>query len=371
MPSKKRSSGANAPDSAPKTTPKTTKEKAGKGEQSPLTEMVLTDTEAEKRFDGVERALLQTLRPHEVYMPQRVKRSVVTIDQVTSILHDIPITEQLEEAISSQKKTLRNRVSISEDVLDSGILAKSITEVHIAALGAVLSQLDAGNTVFTSAMLYRAMTGKDAGIFVHRAQQERVDHIMDQLMYTPLKIDMKLYDKFGVDVDASLDGPILPAERIKVNISGQTCTAYQITKVPLIYRFARATKGLTLTPLEMLSVDMNYTNRSIVVLTLLHRRAAPYIYPTDGHYQKPAPLLIRYTDIYDAAKEVAEKETNNQAVFRRRIRENVAIILDTWAERKYIDRWEDVKEGREYIGCRIYFPQTAPPSLPEYHKPIE
>lgn len=362
MPTKK--SGTTPPAPANK---KTARNKSTKAKGAVQVEQVLTETEAENRFDGVERALLQTLRPQEVYLPQRVKRSVVTIDEVTNILHDIPITEQLEEAISSQKKTPLNRVSLSDDVLDSGILAKSITEVHIAALGAVLSQLDAGNTVFTAAMLYRAMTAKDAGVFVHRERQEMVDRIMDQLMYTPLKIDMKLYDKFGVDVDASLDGPILPAERIKVNISGQTCTAYQITKVPLIYRFARATKGLTLTPIEMLAVDMNYTNRNIVVLTLLHRRIAPYIYPTDGVYQKPAPLDISYADIYDAAEEVAEKESTNQAVFRRRIRATIAGILDTWVERRYIESWEDIREGRAYIGCRIHFTQDAPPTLPEYH----
>lgn len=367
MPSKKSRTGAAASNERPKSK----RAKAPQADQSVPSERVLTESEAEKQFDGVERALLQTLRPQDIYQPQRVKRSVVTINQVTNILHDIPITEQLEEAISSQKKTLRNRVSLSDDVLDSGILAKSITEVHIAVLGAVLSQLDAGNTVFTSAMLYRAMTGKDSGTYVHRERQEMIDQFMDQLMYTPLKIDMKLYDEFGVDVDASLDGPILPAERIKVNISGQTCTAYQITKVPLIYRFARATKGLTLTPIEMLAMDMNYTTRNIVILTILHRRTAPYLYPMDGAYKKPDPLFIHYIDIYDAAKEVAESESKNQAVYRRRIREAVASILDTWVRDKYIERWEDVKEGREYIGCRIYFPQAAPPQLPEYRRSLK
>lgn len=358
MPTKKSAAGGAAKP----------KKSGSKAKQSAIaSEVVLTDAEAEKQFDGVERALLKRLQPNEIYLPQRVKRSVVTIDEVTSILHDTPITEQLEEAISSQKKTPLNRVSISDDVLDSGILSNAITEVHIAALNAVLSQLDAGNTVFTASMLYRAMTGKDSGVFVHKERQEMVDHIMDQLMYTPLKIDMKLYDEFGVDVDASLDGPILPAERIKVNISGQTCTAYQITKVPLIYRFARATKSLNLTPIGMLAVDMNYTNRNIVILTLLHRRTAPYIYPMDGVYKQSEPLLIRYSDIYDAAQEVAETETSNQSVFRRRIRGVVASILDTWIANGYIQSWEDVKEGREYLGCRIHFPKDAPPSLPEYH----
>lgn len=331
----------------------------------------------EGSLDPVELALLQKVQPDHIYLPQKVKRSLVTMEEVTTILQDIPITDQIEETISRKNKKTVPKVSVSDELLESGIVNRHLSELHRAVIDAVLSQLAAGNQVFTAAMLYRTMTGKEAGNTIHKDRQEMVDEAMTQLMYSPLHIDLTLYGKDGtIGGEGVLDGPVLPAERIKVNIHGQSCTAYQITNMPILYRLCVASKGLTVTPLQILSVGMNYTNRNLAILNVLHRKIAPLIYPVSGEYSKPEPLVIPYTTIYEAAMEISEnsvtavrgKQPSNQAIFKKRVRTVVETILNTWVEGKFLKKWEDLREGREFVACKLYFPDKPPRMPTQYAK---
>lgn len=320
---------------------------------------------AAKAKDPLELIIANKAEPGKLFLPQAVKRSVVTMEEVSTILQELPVHTDIEQRISKDKKSAPTKISLSDEVLESGVVTGPLSPTTRAVLEATLSQLMAGNHSFTSAMLYRTMTGRSTSESVTAEQQMMVDEAMNQLMFTPLHIDLKMYSENGdVEGDGQLRGPIVPAEQITMNIAGNTCTAYQITNLPIIYRFCMATNSLTMTPISLLSIgDMSYTKRNLAILNTLQRRIAPIIYPVAAIYQKPAPLTIPYESIYEVAEEDTGKALS--PVQKKRIRETVSKILNAWVDGKYLSKWEDLKQGNEIYACKLHFPKNGPPELPE------
>lgn len=305
-------------------------------------------------------------------VPKTVQNSVVTTDAVTSLWKNAQSFIDFERT-GDEKKLVKGRKSVSnvakitlaEDVLEK---AAPLGEFQRAVLEAVISELAAGNMAWSSSMLYRTMVGKTNGESVTPEQQKLVDDAMSTLMYTPLHIDLRDFipecEEFKQG-EVILDGPILPAERLKMSISGTSVAAYRITGVPIILRFCSAVRSITMTPIGLLEIDMNYTQRTIALLNAMQRYIAPLIYPPVGPYKKPRPLLIPYASLYSVAFEGSDAE--DSFTLRKRVRENVHTILDTWASRGYIARWESIKEGRSYIAVRVHFPNTQPHRMETLH----
>lgn len=319
---------------------------------------------------AVEQAVLGVTSQSQKYIPKTANRSVVTLENTEQLFHQIKLnkiqnSEQLEDAITPKKKDTTTKVLLTESALDNSITTKNLSELHRALIEAVLSQLVAGNSVFTASMLYRTMTGKSTNVFVHREQQAMIDELMRDLMYTPLSIDLHLSDRSKDSPQASgvLESAIIPAERLQIDINGISCSAYQITKYPPLLRFCVLTDNIAMTPMDFLALEMNYTSKNLVILNILQRRLAPLLYPTNGRYEKPAPLLIPYDIFYDAVMDTAVEQANvNQ--FKVRVRNTIHSILDSWTTRKYIEAWEPVKNRNRYTGFKVFFP-NRPPVLPE------
>ena len=313
--------------------------------------------------------------PSSNYIPKPVGQSVVTLDDSSTkqilgniTLNNVNTPEKLEQAITpGSAGTTMQKVSVPEEVLDSSITTRNLTEMHRALIEAVLSQLHAGNSRFTPAMLYRTLCGKDPSFCVHRAQQDMIEDMMFDLMYTPLSIELGICDDNGNAGTAVLESAIIPAEKLKITISGMQCTGYRVTKLPSILQFCYDTNNLSVTPMDLLSVDINFTSKNLVLLNILQRQVAPLLYPTSGGpYSQPDPLELQYSMFYDASRETtSKKEQANEAQFKTRVRKTLATILDTWKEKHYIDKWMPLKVGNQYSSFRIYFPKNPPPSLPE------
>lgn len=305
-------------------------------------------------------------------VPKTVQNSVVTTDAVTSLWKNAQSFIDFERT-GDEKKLAKGRKSVSnvakitlaEDVLEK---AAPLGEFQRAVLEAVISELAAGNMAWSSSMLYRTMVGKTNGESVTPEQQKLVDDAMSTLMYTPLHIDLRDFIPECDDLkqgEVILDGPILPAERLKMIISGTSVAAYRITGVPIILRFCSAARSITMTPIGLLDIDMNYTQRTIALLNAMQRYIAPLIYPPVGQYKKPRPLLIPYASLYSVAFEGSDAD--DTFTLRKRVRENVHAILDTWASRGYIASWDTLKEGRSYVAVRVHFPNTQPRRVETLH----
>ena len=319
--------------------------------------------------------LAATMEPSQNYIPRPVGQSVVTLDDQSTqqllgniTLSNISTPEKLEEAMTpSSAGTTTQKVSLPEEVLDTSIATRNLTEMHRALIEAVLSQLHAGSTSFTSSMLYRTLCGKDASFCVHREQQDMVEDLMTDLMYTPLSIELDIYDEKGNSGIGLMESAIIPEEKLQVTISGMKCTAYKVTKLPAILRFCYDTNTLAVTPMDLLSVDINFTSKNLVLLNILQRQVAPLLYPTSGEpYTRPEPLELPYRMFYDAAMETSvKKEQPYETQFKIRVRKTLEVILDTWKSRHYIEDWIPIKIGNRYRAFRIYFPKNPPPELPE------
>lgn len=300
------------------------------------------------------------------YAPQLVNRSLVTLDEVTSMLHDIPIDEQLDEAIAAQQKTSVMKVSVADKILDHAVSTRAMPEMYLATIDAIFSQLAAGNRVFTASMLFRTMTGKESNYKVDKGQQEKINKIVSRLMYTPLSIDLDVRGINGEEGNGKIGGAIIPAENIKINMNGTTCMAYQLTNVPMLYRYCMATKGLSVTPLSMLAVEMNYTTRNMSILNFLQRRVSPKLYPTSGDYTPTdVPITITYDEIYATAQQDSENSDGSSNVIAMRVREVVQNILNTWVDAGFLAKWENVTKRRRYVAVKLYLPFDNPPPLPE------
>lgn len=321
------------------------------------------DKSIQTQMETVEMAVLSKITP-ATYHPRHVHNALVTMEEVTSILDDVTLSPvDLEEGIASRRKQPIESVSVSEELE----VVHGLSEGHRAVLDAVLSQLAAGNSVFTASMIYRAMIGKGNDTYVHPSSTQMVDAYMQDLMYTPLRIDMPIATTDGEAAGGVLDGPVLPAERITIKMSGAKCTAYQISTMPIIFRYARALQSISVSPIALRNIpDMNYTARNMNILNMLHRKVAPLLYPPSGEYVRPEPLVIEYQPIFDATIETDGKSAAQGGVMRRRVRGVIASILNEWVQSGSIIKWEELKDGHTFSACRIYFPDTKPPLRPVY-----
>lgn len=330
--------------------------------------------EQQALWNPVEKKLgeaVQKMSDSQGYVPNVVPGSVVTTNALTPLWKNAKSFAAFERTgdetkLPKTRKSVNNvaKITLSDDVLEK---AAPLGEFQRAVLEAVLSEMAAGNLAWSSSMLYRTMTGKTNGESVSQEQQKMVDDAMTQLMYTPLHID--LHDFAGSEDigpgDAVLDGPILPAERITMNLSGIPVSSYRVVALPIIFRFCSITKSITMTPISFLSIGISYTQRNIAILNMMQRNVAPLIYPTEGVYKKPAPLIIHYESIYEVALEGSSVESS--FTVKQRIRETVHTILDTWAKHGYIAKWDSIKERRSYVAVRIFFPNRQPTPPPPVH----
>ena len=81
-----------------------------------------------------------------------------------------------------------------------------------------------------------------------------VESIMTDLMYTPLSIELGIYDDKGNAGVGVMESAIIPAEKLQVTISGVKCTAYKVTKLPAILRFCYDTGTLACSFVEDASI---------------------------------------------------------------------------------------------------------------------
>lgn len=305
------------------------------------------------------------------YTPNSVQSSVVTTDALTSLWKSAQAFDAFERTgdeskLPKNRKSVNNvaKITLADEVLEK---AAPLGEFQRAVLEAVLSEMVAGNMAWSSSMLYRTMTGKSNRESVSQEQQRMVDEAMTQLMYTPLHIDLHDFadsNEIGQG-EAILDGPILPAERLTMSISGNSVASYRVTALPIIFRFCSITKSITMTPISFLSVGISYTQRNLAILNAMQRYVAPLIYPTVGNYKRPAPLIIPYDSLYEIALEGSDAEAT--FTVKQRIRDTVHTILDTWAQNGYITKWESVRERRSYVAVRIHFPGKQPKIAPPVH----
>lgn len=307
------------------------------------------------------------------FRPNTVKQgSLVLDDKVSDWFNLTPTSSPNPEAVEKQlnKNKMVARISLDENIFaESEISLGPLAPTDRLVLEAVLSQLRAGNDQFTSAMLFRTMTGKDTSATVTKTQVKMVDAAMRKMMFAPISIELG-QTKEGAS--AKLSGALIPAEVLEIKVSGRKCTAYAINSPPLIYKYCVATNSIATMPLDVLSIpNMSYTERNLAIINILERYVVPILYPVNRKYKIHKPINILYEEFYAAVEALQDQQNGEGAsenlnpTIAKRVRDTIHSILDSWVDRDYIKRWEVVLGNRgARIGVRIFFNSSEPPTLP-------
>lgn len=323
-------------------------------------------------IDNIELQVMNAFDSSKFFLPQQIQHSVVAAEKVTDILHDIPL-EDVETALVNRSNNKLNKVSLDDVILKESISTQKFTEFDKAVIESVIAQMMGGNTVMTASMIYRTMIGKSGSEYIHQAQRRSVDISMEKCMSTLLNIDLDVpAGPNGEETSAKFTGNVIPAERIEVNVAGNRTSAYQIVKTPALYRICTRTDGLTLTPLNFLSVEMNYTKRNLCILNYLQRRVAPFMYPAVNASpyaklpalnsgEKEKAITIDYEELYAIAREEDGQQSDLTFTVKNRVRETAHLIFDAWCKGGYLEDWQEIKRnGRSLLGAMLILSENPP-----------
>lgn len=279
--------------------------------------------------------------------PKIPVQAVKTKDNVSNF-----ITQNLldagEKILSLEKKGRRQqfktKVTFSYEGID--ILAKNEfnlfdQEVHDAVVTLYL----ADNQYITLPMVYRAMTGKTEGEYISEKKLKQIEKSVDKCMFSRLSIDASetSVSSYGYD-KAVYSGSLLAAEKLMIISGGHRVIAYKILVEPLLYRYAKSIKQVSVIDIKLLDTPVAKRDDTIILQSYLLRQIESM--KADVKHER----TILLSDVYNILG-----ITKEQRVQVRRIREYINDILVYWVQNEYISSFEFSMKGKSYHSIIIFF----------------
>ena len=231
---------------------------------------------------------------------------------------------------------------------------QQLTSYDKSIMNGVTSLMESGNTVFSIPMLYHAMTGRQNPT-VDEALHEEIYEKLELMRRMMLTIDLseeyraKFIESQGTDENdevsqVSLEGYLLPLNKITGRINGKRTELYQLIQHPPLYTYAKMRKQLASVHISLLSVPVNNNSTTIPLKTYLIQRieaAKAQTFHADN-------VMVLYDSIYN------ELGANDAGKTKKmRIRTYTEKILDYFVEQKYIKAYHAYKEGRAISGINV------------------
>lgn len=330
--------------------------------ESLLDQMTLED------FEQAQAATENLVQTPAILFPASVTKSFTTVANVQEFIrpseqHEVMLLEQTTEKIS---------VDTTNIIIPPSQTEEPFSEFDRAVLDAVISHLAAGNRTMNPSMILRAMTGKAGGVELSDKMLKEVDDSLTKCMRTLVIIPIT--DPVTGKVTHTLDGNMLNMYRGRHNIAGQQVNTYTVATPPLVYMYAKQTGAITFCPIKMLNVGISATKRSLSILNYLQRIVSPYIWSSDGTSMicmdssescMPPAIRIEYETLYalydsntsdgDEGEQSTEAARKASDKIKKKVRDTVGTILDTWKEQCYIQSWEnEVAERRRVHAVNIH-----------------
>ena len=275
-------------------------------------------------------------RPNEkgpaelVISPKLPEKAVKTKDNVSSFITQnlLDAGEQLLEMEKGGrvKKQIRTKVTFSYEGIDI-LTKKEFTLFDQEVHDAVVTLFKAGNHFITSAMVYRAMTGKTNSEYIHPDKLKEIEESIDKCMFSKLVIDATEEAAYYGFEEAKYDGSLLSAEKMTIKMGGRRVAAYKILVEPLLYRYAKAGKQISAIDIKLLDTPVSKTNDIIVLQGFLLRKIEAM------KSDRTADRIILYDDIYKIFGINEPQKVKNQL---QRIRKYMDTMLEYWKGEKYI-----------------------------------
>ena len=234
------------------------------------------------------------------------------------------------------------------------------TEYDRNVADAVTSLYEYGDAshIITAAQVYRAMVHATKTETPSAQQIGAVTKSLDKMRFVRVQIDCSqefAHRKVSLNgaqvTGGKIDTYLLPLEKIEVTAGGQRVSAYKIMKSPILYEYSRLTGQVLTVPAALLDVRDNSgakvsnTELRIAAKGYLLRR----ISVMKGKTGVRKSHTIKYSSLYE---EVCPGQTL-QRVEQQRLRDYIAIVLESWTRKGFIRGYTEIKQGNKKIGVEI------------------
>lgn len=222
-----------------------------------------------------------------------------------------------------------------------------------AVYSGIISLYEADNTLFTPAMVYRAMNGLSESEYVNPGTLEKVAKSIEKSRKSMLTIDytdeasqyISNLEERGEDFKTTYEGNLLAADKITVKNNGVEQTAYRILRKPILYEYAQTVNQVISVPIRLLQTKggVRSTEEVIVLREYLLRKIENY-----KRRRHSGSFSISYFDIYDLFGVSPETHKNIKDKCKK-IRSHTEAILGEWVRQEYILRFESRRDGSRAI----------------------
>lgn len=282
----------------------------------------------------------------------RPKNYIMQIDAITNQLANLGEQTRLKVGKKAGQPVL---TTVTLDMPDHMRIegGHALSTYDKSIINGVTSLLESGNTVFSIPMLYHAMTGKQNPT-VDEDLYDELSSKLEKMRRMMLSIDLNeekdaqyITDENGgkhAVTDLTLEGYLLPLNRVSGVINGKRAELYQIIQHPPLYTYSKLRRQLASVRIALLSAPVNNNSTTIPLKTYLLQRIEMMKNPRN---------TIEYTNIlYESVyKELCAEDANKTK--KMRIRGYTTTILDYFVEQGYISAYLEYKSGRSIAGVRI------------------
>lgn len=221
-----------------------------------------------------------------------------------------------------------------------------------AVYSGVITLYEAENTVFTPAMVYRAMNGLTESEYVNPTTLAKVAKSIEKNRKSQLSLDFteeaKAYmrgQELGPDFKTTYEGNLLVADKITVRNNGVEQTAYKLLRKPILYEYAQSVGQVISVPIRLLQTKggVRSTEDVIVLREYLLRQIENY-----RRRHRSGSFTIPYASIYEVCGVSPETHKNLKDKYKK-IRNHTEALLGEWKRLNYIADFESKRDGGRAI----------------------
>lgn len=282
----------------------------------------------------------------------RPKNYIMQIDAITNQLANLGEQNQFNVGKrGNQPITTTVTLDMPDHMKIEG--GHSLSTYDKSIINGVTSLIECGNTVFSIPMLYHAMTGKQNPT-VDEQLYDDISGKLEKMRRMLLTIDITkeseaqyITGKNGEELkieDLTLEGYLLPLNKVSGVINGKKSELYQILQHPPLYAYSKMKRQLASVSISLLGAPVNNNATTIPLKTYLLQR----IELMKNKKNSIVSSVILYDSIY---QELGALEANKTK--KMRIRTYTNTILDYFVEQKYIQGYSEFKKGRSITGINI------------------
>ena len=301
--------------------------------------------------------------PTIIIEPEKIKevlKSFVPLKHIkpvnklaNTITHDIIDIGEIELIISN-KKDVSTKVMLAFDSNHIQLSGhEKYTPYDREVYDGVVTLYEAGNSIITPPMVYRAMNGLSETEYVSSQSVTAVTKSLDKSRFIRTTIDYteeaKLYNK---NIQKShYDGYLLAATKITVKVSGNEQEAYKLISKPILYEYAQISGQIITVPAKLLQTkDALRSTDEVIVIRGFLLRQIEWI----KNEKATRSANITYKSIYEEleiTKDIYKADMYKKKTHATRV--HVKTILEEWKRQGYLKDYEEYKERKTLKGVYI------------------